>query len=161
MTKGHILAIDEPPGSLRLLTEILSEEGYNVRSAANCELAIAAIAAAQPNLILLDIRMADAELCRRLKEGSTQNIPFLCISAVANTRDRIAALTLGAVDFISKPLQREELLARIRTHLELSRLRNRLEEIVAGTYVKSENCKRALADATSRAAPCRAGAPRK
>ena len=134
-SKGIILAVDDAPGSLWLLTEILTAEGYDVRPADNGELALAAVTASKPELILLDIRMAGMdgfEVCRRLKEKSdTRDIPVMFISAVTDTRDRVAGLNVGAVDFLSKPFQKEELLARIRTHLELSRLRNRSEEMVA------------------------------
>jgi len=134
-SKGRILAIDDTPASLRLLRDILTAEGYDVRPADNGELALAAVTEAKPELILLDIRMTGMngfEVCRRLKqEIDTRDIPLMFISAMNDSRDRVAGLKLGAVDFISKPYQKEELLARIRTHLELGRLRNRLGEMVA------------------------------
>ena len=132
--KGTILAVDDVPESLMTLTDTLTAEGYVVRPADSGELALASVAAAKPELILLDIRMSGMdgfEVCRRLKASpDTYNIPLMFISALTDTAERVEGLKLGAVDFVSKPFQKEELLARIGTHLELSRLRNRLEQIV-------------------------------
>ena len=95
----------------------------------------ASIEATQPELILLDIRMPGMdgfEVCRQLKDRSeSHHIPVIFLSGITDTKDRVEGLRLGAVDFISKPFEQEELLARIRTHLELSRLRASLEEMVA------------------------------
>jgi len=118
-----------------MLTDILVSQGYDVRPADSGELALASIEATQPELILLDIRMPGMdgfEVCRRLKERTeTRQIPLIFLSAITDTKERVEGLRLGAVDFISKPFQQEELLARLRTHLELSRLRAKLEEMVA------------------------------
>ncbi len=134
-SKGIILAVDDTSESLRILTEILVSQGYDVRPADSGELALASIEATQPELILLDIRMPGMdgfEVCRRLKGRSeSHRIPVIFLSGVTDTKDRVEGLRLGAVDFISKPFEQEELLARIRTHLELSRLRASLEEMVA------------------------------
>ena len=134
-SKGIILAVDDTSESLRMLTDILVSQGYDVRPADSGELALASIEATQPELILLDIRMPGMdgfEVCRRLKERTeTRQIPLIFLSAITDTKERVEGLRLGAVDFISKPFQQEELLARLRTHLELSRLRARLEEMVA------------------------------
>lgn len=133
--KGCILVVDDTAASLLMLTEILTAEGYDVHPADTGELALVAVANAKPELIVLDIRMPGMngfEICRRLKqETDTRDIPLMFISALSDTADRVTGLGLGAVDFLSKPFEKEELLARIRTHLELSRLRNRLEEMVA------------------------------
>lgn len=133
--EGYILVIDDTPESRQQLTEILSNEGYQVRSTDNGEVAFATIGALKPELILLDLRTAGIggfEICQRLNEGNgTQNIPLIFIAAITDAKDRVEALALGAADFISKPFQKEEFLTRIRTHVELGRLRNRLEEMVA------------------------------
>jgi PAS domain S-box-containing protein len=136
MTDSHsILVVDDDSESLALLTGILVAEGYQVRSANSGQLALASVAAWLPQLILLDIRMRDIdglEVCRRLKAGAeTRNVPVLFISAVTDTQERVKALALGAVDYITKPFQREELLARVRTHLELGLLRTQLEAQVS------------------------------
>lgn len=128
---GGILVVDDTPLSLKLLTDILVMEGYRVRPANNGELALASIKVSPPELVLLDIRMPGMdgfEVCRRLKADPTsKDIPVIFISASTALEDRVEGFALGAVDFISKPFQREELLARVRTHLELDRLKTQLE----------------------------------
>jgi two-component system cell cycle sensor histidine kinase/response regulator CckA len=136
LTDSHsILVVDDESESLTLLTGILAAEGYQVRSANSGKLALASIAAWSPQLILLDIRMPGIngfEVCRRLKASEeTRNIPLMFISAATEVEERAAGLALGAVDYINKPFQREELLARVRTHLELGQLRDRLERQVS------------------------------
>ena len=129
-----ILVVDDESESLVLLTSILAAEGYQVRSANSGQLALASVASWLPHLILLDIRMPAIdgfEVCRRLKAcEQTRNIPLMFISAAREVEERVEGLALGAVDYITKPFRREELLARVRTHLELGRLRARLEEQV-------------------------------
>jgi len=130
-----ILVVDDESGSRTLLTEILTAEGYHVRTADGGVLALASIAAKLPELILLDIRMPGMdgfEVCRRLKEGvGTRHIPLIFLTASTALPEKVDGFRLGAVDFVTKPFQREELLARVRTHLELGTLRAHLEEIVA------------------------------
>jgi signal transduction histidine kinase len=130
-----ILIIEDEAESRVLLTAILSESGYNVLAADGGELALATIAQTRPELILLDIRMPGLdgfEVCRRFKSRpDTQEIPVMFITASAALEEKVDGFRLGAVDYITKPFQREELLARVRTHLELGRLRAQLEEQVA------------------------------
>ncbi|OGU17356.1 MAG: hypothetical protein A2076_03905 [Geobacteraceae bacterium GWC2_53_11] len=132
--RGTILVVDDTPESLRVLAGILQPEGYSVRPANSGELALASIAAQPPDLILLDIRMPGMdgfEVCRRLKgDEATRGIPVIFQSAATDLADRLEGLRLGAVDYISKPFQREELLARVKTHLELALLRGDLEKLV-------------------------------
>jgi DNA-binding response OmpR family regulator len=131
MDKGTVLAVDDSPTSLMLLVNVLRAEGYQVLSAGDGEAALAAVAANQPELILLDIQMAGLDgfgVCRRLKaDPETGEIPVIFISATGESAERVEGLKLGAVDFITKPFQREEMLARVRNHLELRRLQVRLE----------------------------------
>ena len=131
---GKILAVDDTSASLRLLTDILKAEGYEVRSAISGELALLAAAANPPELVLLDIRMPcmdGFEVCRRLKaQPETRDVPVIFVSAATETEEKLQGFELGAVDFVTKPYQREELLARVHTHLELNRLRHHLEEQV-------------------------------
>ncbi|MEO7720140.1 MAG: response regulator [Capsulimonas sp.] len=135
MNNGAILVVDDTMESLKLLTDILSAEGYHVRPADSGQLALASIAVRPPDLILLDIRMPEMdgfEVCRRVRSSSaTRDIPIIFISATPEVDERVEGLRLGAVDFITKPYQREELCARVKTHLELSRLRSQLEQLVA------------------------------
>ena len=152
--KGTILVIDDEFDSLRLLTDILTKEGYYVRPANGGELGLASVAIEYPELILLDIRMSDMdgfEVYRRLKESEgSRKIPIIFISGSTNQQEQVQGLSLGAVDFITKPIRRAELLARIRTHLELGRLRGNLEAQVAERTAElreSEERFRTMADA--------------
>src|SRR5512141_3054478 len=100
--KGQLLAVDDTPASLKLLTDILKEEGYEVRSAISGELALHAAASEPPELILLDIRMPEMdgfEVCRRLKATpSTRNVPVIFVSALSETDEKVQGFKLGAVD---------------------------------------------------------------
>jgi len=147
-----ILIIDDESDSRTLLRTLLIEHGYRVRAADGGELALATIAETRPDLILLDIRMPGMngfEVCRRLKNRlDTQDIPVMFISASSDLDEKVEGLRLGAVDYVTKPFQREELLARVGTHLELGRLRRHLEELVAtrtGELRESEQHARNLA----------------
>lgn len=140
--KGNILVVDDNPSNLKLLVDTLSEDGYEVRPTNSGELAIVSASVKNPDIILLDIRMPDMdgfEVCKILKsKKETCNIPIIFISAAKETEDKVKGLQLGAVDFISKPFQREELLVRVSTHLELSRLRKHLEDLVEERTEKLE-----------------------
>ena len=148
----EILVVDDTPIVMNLLMDILSAEGFQVRSANNGKLALNLIAAKPPQLILLDINMPGMdgfEVCRRLKaQEETRKIPVIFISGLMGLDEKVKGFQLGAVDFISKPFQREELLARVRTHLELSRLRTKLEaqvsERTAQLYNLTEELKQSL-----------------
>lgn len=132
--KAKILAVDDTPASLKLLTDLLKLEGYRVHSAINGETALKLATTHPPDIVLLDIRMPvmdGYEVCRRLKANpATQNIPIIFVSAASETEDKVHGFELGAIDFITKPYQRNELFARVRTHLELNRLNHHLEELV-------------------------------
>lgn len=127
LAAGTILVVDDTPANLTLLVETLRAAGYRALPADSGELALAAVAAQVPDLILLDIRMPGLggfDVCRRLKaRPASRDVPILFISAFGDGAERAEGFALGAVDFISKPFQQEELLARVRTHLELHRLR--------------------------------------
>jgi PAS domain S-box-containing protein len=130
-----ILVVDDDSHSLRLLTDVLTGEGYHVRPADSGELALASVEAGVPELILLDIRMpgiSGFEVCRQLKANArTRGIPVVFLSSAGQVEDRVQGLGLGAADFISKPFQPPELLARVHIHMELGRLRAHLEQQVA------------------------------
>lgn len=131
---GFILAVDDTPASLRLLTDILNGAGYAVRSAINGELALHAATVEAPELILLDVNMPEMdgfEVCRRMKEmPRLRDVPVIFVSAMSEMPEKLRGFEIGAVDYVTKPFRREELLARVRTHLELHRLRNHLEVMV-------------------------------
>ncbi len=133
-SKGKILAVDDTPASLKLLSDILNEDGYEVRAALSGELALHSAISNPPELVLLDICMPEMdgfEVCRQLKaHPETRAVPIIFVSAISETYEKVQGFELGAVDFVTKPFQREELLARVHTHLEVDRLRNHLEEMV-------------------------------
>src|SRR5262249_21291897 len=116
--------------NLHLLAEMLGEQGYRVRSAPNGERALATVSKERPDMILLDILMPDMdgyEVCRRLKaDERLSSIPVIFISALDQVFDKVAAFSVGGLDYISKPFQIEEVLARVQTHLSLADLRDQL-----------------------------------
>ena len=135
-----ILVVDDEPESRTLLTEILTAEGYAVRVADSGPLALRSLALMRPELILLDVKMPEMdgfETCRRFKEHpDLRSIPVIFLSGSVDSADRVEGFRVGGIDFISKPLQREEMLARVRTHLQLSTLRAHLEEQVTQKTAK-------------------------
>ena len=124
MNNATILAVDDTSESLALLANVLTPAGYQVRLADSGELAMAAVAANPPDLILLDVRMQGInglEVCRWLKtREESRHIPIILISAFADVNEWVEGLRLGAADYITKPLRPEELLTRVKTHLSLS-----------------------------------------
>ena len=131
---NDILVVDDTPDILRLLSEVLSADGFAVRAADSGELALASAFLHPPDLVLLDVRMPKMdgfEVCRRLKgDPRTERIPVIFLSGVTEMGGRIEGFRLGAVDFLLKPFEREELLVRVKTHLELGRLNKDLEKRV-------------------------------
>jgi len=129
---GDILVIDDTPANLKLLAGILKEDGYQIRPATDGELALRSAHAEPPDLILLDIRMPGMdgfEVCRQLKASEdTQEIPVIFISGLDESIDKVKAFGLGGVDYILKPFEAEEVLARVRTHLSIRRMQQQLEE---------------------------------
>ncbi|MBE9039522.1 response regulator [Oscillatoriales cyanobacterium LEGE 11467] len=129
--KGDLLVVDDIPQNLRILFEMLTEYGYEVRRVINGKQALAAAKVDPPNLILLDIKMPKMdgyEVCRRLKaDAATTDIPVIFLSALDDTLDKVKAFQVGAVDYITKPFQLEEVLARIETQLSVRRMQQQLE----------------------------------
>ncbi|MBD2663043.1 two-component hybrid sensor and regulator [Richelia sinica FACHB-800] len=121
--KKNILVVDDTPDNLRLLSVILSSEGYNVRKALDGETAITACKTLLPDLILLDVMMPEMngyEVCQHLKaDEKTRHIPIIFISALNDVIEKVKAFDSGAVDYITKPFHKTEVLARIQTHLNL------------------------------------------
>ena len=130
--KKDILIVDDTPANLRLLSKMLSEQGYQVRPVPDGPLALAAVRAEPPDLILLDIMMPEMsgyEVCEHLKaDAQTRDIPIIFISALDATQDKIKAFTVGGVDYVTKPFQFEEVLARVETHLALRELQKQLQD---------------------------------
>lgn len=129
---ASIMVVDDTPANLRLLEDMLEEAGYRVLAFPRGDLALQAAAKSPPDLILLDILMPDMdgfEVCRHLKsDENTKDIPVLFISAVTDTENKVKAFSLGGVDFVTKPFQTEEVLARVKAHLELKGARDELRQ---------------------------------
>jgi signal transduction histidine kinase len=127
----NILVVDDTFFNLSLLTELLKEHGYEVRPAPNGNLALRAVESRLPDLILLDIMMPDLdgyEVCRRLKAAKhSQNVPVIFLSAAEGTVDKVKGFSAGGVDYITKPFEPEEVLARIKTHLTVRLMQQKLE----------------------------------
>lgn len=130
--KDIILIVDDSPNNLEVLSDTLTEAGFEVAVATDGESAIEQVEYEAPSLILLDIMMPGIdgfETCRRLKSNlSTYDIPVIFMTALADTVEKVKGLNLGAVDYIVKPFQQEEILARVRVHLKLYTLTKTLEE---------------------------------
>jgi two-component system, sensor histidine kinase and response regulator len=145
-----ILVVDDSLVNLAVLDEILDRQEFNVLMANNGEkaLAIAKQSHPRPSLVLLDIVMPGwdgYETCRRFKEDpELAKIPILFLSGLGETENKVRALKAGGVDYVSKPFQEEELLARVRTHVELGHLREGLEEEVAAKTAKIQSLLQAL-----------------
>jgi sigma-B regulation protein RsbU (phosphoserine phosphatase) len=130
---GDILVVDDMPSNLRLLSQTLAEKGYGVRTVTSGPRALESARTSPPDLILLDVRMPEMdgyEVCAQLKKDErTAHIPIIFISALDQVEDKVQAFQFGGVDYITKPFQVEEVLARTETHLALRRLQTSLEKI--------------------------------
>src|SRR5919199_1813906 len=128
---GVILIVDDTPTNLEMLCDFLTASGFEVLVAVDGESAIEQAIYAQPNLILLDVLMPGIdgfETCRRLKANpSTQEIPVIFMTALGETGDKVRGFQVGAVDYVTKPIQPEEVLARITNHLTIQNLQNQLQ----------------------------------
>ncbi len=123
-SNGFILIVDDNPTNLSVLSAALTGEGLRFRVAVDGESAIAQAERNQPDLILLDVQMPGIdgfETCCRLKANPvTQNIPVIFTTALADTQSKTKGFSLGAVDYIPKPFAQEEVIARVRVHLQLN-----------------------------------------
>ncbi|WP_414542842.1 EAL domain-containing protein [Nostoc sp. CCY0012] len=139
--KKDILIIDDMADNLRVLSSLLTREGYNVRKALNWQMALTACQTVLPDLILLDIMMPDVdgyEVCQRFKQWDlTADIPVIFISALDDVFDKVKAFQVGGVDYIPKPFEFEEVLVRVQNQmvlreaqLEILKLNTELEERV-------------------------------
>ncbi|WNZ27372.1 response regulator [Leptolyngbya sp. NK1-12] len=133
-SNGFILIVDDNSTNLSVLTEALSGAGLDFRVAMNGESALALVERHRPELILLDVQMPGIdgfETCRRLKANpATQAIPVIFTTALADRDSKAQGFSLGAVDYIPKPFDQTEVLARLRVHLQLKQLTESLEEQV-------------------------------
>lgn len=152
-----ILIVDDNPINLGLVVDHLEEHGYQVTVAQGGEEALKRAEFVQPDLILLDVMMPGIdgfETCRRLKVGAdTRGIPVIFMTALADIHDKVSAFAAGGVDYVSKPFQVEELLARVRTHLELRAAQRRVT--TQNLELQDEVAARRSADAALRASELR------
>jgi signal transduction histidine kinase len=129
--KGHILIVDDSQGILEMLSEMLTTKGYRTLSATDGKQAVEVAQANPPDLILLDIMMPDMtgyQVCERLKTNTeTEDVPIIFISALEATQDKILAFSAGGVDYVTKPFQVQEVLARIEAHLTIRNLQKQLQ----------------------------------
>ena len=146
----EILVVDDSPESLQLLTSILMEQGYKVRPTREPKLALESALANPPDLILLDVKMPGIdgfELCQRLKQDDhTAVVPVIFISALQEMRDRVRGFEVGGVDFITKPIQREEVLVRVNAHLTIHYLQKQLQDTNNELEEKVEERTKALVE---------------
>jgi phosphoserine phosphatase RsbU/P len=131
-TMESVLLVDDQPANLQVLLETLGSLGCKLLVAKSGEAALAIVQKARPDLILLDIMMPGIdgfEVCRRLKaNAATEKIPIIFLSALDETADKVRGLQLGAVDYVAKPFQPEEVLARVTTHLTIHRLSREVQQ---------------------------------
>jgi len=131
-TKETLLIVDDIPTNLKVLLTYLHDLNYEVLVAQNGEDALEKVAYAKPDLVLLDVmmpKMDGFEVCRRLKKDEQfRDIPVIFMTALTDTVDKIKGFEIGAVDYIIKPIQHEEVLARVSTHLNLRNLQKLLKE---------------------------------
>ena len=155
--RGDILVVDDVPANLHLLSGMLRRQGYRVRPVPSGRLALQAVQAQLPDIVLLDVHMPEMngyEVCRRLKEDPTSaGIPVLFISALSEPFDKLDAFESGGVDYITKPLHLDEVRVRVETHLSLRRLqvqleqRNRQLETLNGQLREAEHTREMLTSA--------------
>lgn len=145
--ENTILVVDDTPTNLQVLFDLLSEQGYRVAIAKNGETALQRIHTSHPNLILLDVMMPGIdgfETCQKLKANPvTTDIPVIFMTALSDSVDKVKGLSLGAVDYITKPIQHEEVLARIRVHLKLRNATSLMEQRTDELNQTLENLKQA------------------
>ena len=133
--KGLILIVDDIPANIGFVVRALTQEGYEVRVAESGVSALEQLEHERPDLILLDILMPGIDgytTCRRIKaDKATRNIPIIFMTALSEEQDIIRGFETGAIDYVSKPIRKEELLARVRSHVHLSRYEAMLEDRTA------------------------------
>ncbi len=131
-TQGLILIVDDTPANLNVISETLADAGFETAIATSGERALLQIQRDQPDLILLDIMMPGIngfETCRRLKaDPRFSRIPIIFMTALADINSKVEGLEAGAVDYITKPFQEQEVLARVKIHLELKRTQDQLRQ---------------------------------
>jgi two-component system sensor histidine kinase/response regulator len=159
MAEGTLLIADDQPQNIRVLYELLTAEGYRVLVARDGAATLQRVRYGEPELVLLDVLMPELdgfEVCRRLKASPEhRHLPILFMTALAETESKVEGLSLGASDYITKPFQVDEVLARVRTHLQISRLQRDLErrntELKAFSHTVAHDLKNPLSVITGSA----------
>jgi PAS domain S-box-containing protein len=145
--KSQILIVDDDAFSLKILTRILESAGYKIDGSSSGEDALAKVKLRTPDLILLDVLMPGMdgyETCKRLKRNKDlQSTPVIFITSANNTDEMVKGFEAGAVDFISKPINKAEIQARVSTHLELKHSRDQIADVNKGLLLEIENRKQA------------------
>jgi len=145
MTQADIMIVDDNPANLKLLENMLAQQGHEVHAFPLGRLALAAAARNPPDLILLDINMPEMngyDVCERLKsDAGLATVPVIFLSALNDTQDKVKAFRAGAADYISKPFQFEEVHARVETHLKVHGLQRTLRR-------QNEHLEQAVAERT-------------
>ncbi len=139
-----VLVVDDTPANLEIISETLTDAGIEVAIASDGERALKQLQYRLPDLILLDVMMPPGidgfETCRRLKQNSaTCDIPVIFMTAISDTDNKVKGLNLGAVDYITKPFEEQEVLARVSIHLKLRNLNKELEQRVAERTIELTN----------------------
>src|SRR5690349_4561466 len=131
---SRILIIEDEPANIQTLSTILKERGYNINIATNGRQGLEVLERIRPDLILLDIMMPEMdgfETCRRIKTSTaSREIPIIFLTAKTDTADIVRGFELGAVDYVAKPFNAHELLARVNTHLTLDHLHRENERLL-------------------------------
>ena len=134
MHNENILIVDDTPKNIQVLGSLLKDKNYNLSIATSGEQALSALSNINPDLILMDVMMPGLdgyETCKKIKENSDlQNIPLIFLTAKGETEDIVKGFQVGGADYVQKPFQAEELLARIQTHLEMKKMRDHLDVLV-------------------------------
>lgn len=131
----EILIVDDSPSTLQLLSEIFQQHGYTIRAALSGRLALQSLASAIPDIVLLDITMPDMngyEICQAIKSNeASKDIPVIFISGLTKSIDVVKGFSVGGVDYVMKPFQVKEVVARVETHVKLRRQQLALQESYA------------------------------
>ncbi|NES06964.1 MAG: response regulator, partial [Okeania sp. SIO2F4] len=144
-SEGIILIVDDNLPNLKVLATLLKNNNYQVRKAIDGESALLSVKTDIPDLILLDIKMPELDgyqVCERLKANpNTQEIPIIFISALNEVFDKVKAFEVGGIDYITKPFQEEEVLARIKSQLTIQKQKRLLEKERQLLKIEQDNLK--------------------
>ncbi|MDY7023918.1 MAG: response regulator, partial [Cyanobacteriota bacterium] len=154
LKKADILIVDDTLMNLRILSKMLSDQGYEVRQAISGKMALTAVQSSPPSLILLDIMMPDIDgyqVCSSLKDNpETIDIPIIFISALDDVLDKVRAFKSGAADYVTKPFEFEEILVRVQNQLALKDAKEKLNLLNNQLEKRVEKRTRQLEDANTK-----------